>query len=98
MMAKAVSAIRFRGDMVALSTVISEANALIGGGLQLDGDLLSAELRNLLVQPVLDASKLFRIDSDLAADGTGDVLVSFHPSDLFLELLAALRAGKCHDV
>lgn len=97
-MAKACLGIRFRDDMAPLSTAIAEASALIGGGLQLDGALLSDELRNLLVQPVLDASKLFRIDSDLATDGTGDVLVSFHPSDLFLELLAALRTGKRHDV
>lgn len=77
----------------ALQSAVAELNAVLGGGsLQLEGEL-ARKFRQLFVDRVLDPAKLIRVDSNPAADGTGDVLVSFQPSDLFLDLLAALRAG-----
>lgn len=52
-------------------------------------------IRKLAIESVLDFSNLAHIDSHPAAGRTGDVLLSLHPSDLFLELLAALRTGDC---
>lgn len=86
--------VALRANAEPLMAALAELNALWpnDGSLELDGRCLSGQLRELLVRPVLDASKLVRIDSHPAADGTPDVLVSFQPSELCLELLAALRA------
>jgi hypothetical protein len=87
-----------RADATKLSALLDELNALIpAGGLELDGELLPADLRDFLLDPVFDSAKLVRVDSHPAADGTSDVHVSLQPSDLFLELLAALRTGNVDD-
>ncbi len=92
------------GQKITLRAEGSQAEAAIAEF----GDLLAAPVSELDVyglgkfrqligklfaESVLDFSKLIRVDSLPAADGTGDVLVSFQPSQLFLELLSALRAG-----
>lgn len=48
-------------------------------------------IRDLFAGEVLDFSKLVCVESHPAALGAVDVFVSLHPSDLFLDLLAALR-------
>ncbi|MDA8092326.1 MAG: hypothetical protein M0T84_00170 [Betaproteobacteria bacterium] len=82
-----------RAEADRLLDVLREIEGLRKGASFLGaGCLLSAELSDLLAQPVLDTSKFVRVDSLPAANGAGDVLVSFQPSDLLLELLSALRA------
>lgn len=73
---------------------MDELRALIAGRtLELKGECLG-ELRELFVDGSLDAAKLVRVDSYPSARGAGYVTVSFQPSDLFLQLLAAFRAGQ----
>lgn len=85
-------------DTGALMSSIRDLKALIGGrNLQLEGDL-ARQLSELFVDGDLDPSKLIRIDSRPTAGSAGDVTVFFQPSDLFLDLLAALRAGECDDM
>ena len=50
-------------------------------------------LGKLFAESALDFSNLVCVHSDAPTGLAGDVLLSFHPSDLFLELLAALRTG-----
>lgn len=92
--------IRLLADGTHLLAAIQElARLLPAGPMAIDANSLPAELREFLLDPVFDASKLARIDSNPAADGAGDVLVSLEPSDLLLEFLSALRArdvdGNC---
>lgn len=90
--------IHLRADASAMEAAIAELNGLLDGKpLELDG-VRFAHLRELFVDGILDASKLVRVDSNPTADGTHDVLVSLQPSELFLELLAACRAGNGDDV
>ena len=94
-------AMTLTGDATALIAAVRELGELLpaapGGTLQLKGDL-PGNLRSLFVDRAfdfrLDFSKLVCSDSHPAADNAFDVLISFKPSDLFLELLAALRAGQ----
>lgn len=92
------AAIILRGEVSpSLSRAIDDLNALIEGrDLQLDVDR-SVELRELFrqvfVDGVLDASNLIRIDSHPPALGASYTFLSFEPTELFLDLLAALRAG-----
>lgn len=93
--------ITLRGDASRLLCALDEFSALMSGGeLELDGDLLSPDLRELLRHGFLDvgfeASKLVRVDSNPTAGRAGYVLVSLEPSNLFLELLSALRARDCN--
>jgi hypothetical protein len=95
----AMAEFRLVADDSALRTALHEfADLLFAGGLNLELDGCSAELREFLRNPALDRGELVRIDRDVAADWAGDVLLALHPSDLFLELLAALRARNVDDV
>lgn len=89
--------LHYDGVAPALSSALEELNALVAGRdlqLEVDFDVELRELfRHLFVGGRLEASKLIRLDSHSSALGAGDVLVSLHPSELLLELLAALRAG-----
>lgn len=92
--------IRLLADGTRLIAAIQELERLLPAGpLAIDANLLPSELRDFLLDPVFDASKLARIDSNPAADRAGDVLVSLEPSNLLLEFLSALRArdvdGNC---
>lgn len=90
--------LRLRAESAAFASAIAELSGLLAGASELEGDLLSPELRKLLVDYLsglaLDGSQLIRLHVDPAAARTGDVLVALEPSDLLLELLAALRAGQ----
>jgi hypothetical protein len=89
--------ITLRADGSELEAAIEEFGDLLAlpdSELDVDGLVQLRHLfRKLFAADVLEFSNLIRVDSLPAADGTGDVLVSFHPSELFLELLSALRAG-----
>ena len=50
--------------------------------------------RKLFVESVLDFSNLVCAHTDSTTTPAGDVQVSFHPSDLFLDLIVALRTGE----
>lgn len=89
------------GEYSALTSAFAEFGRLIEGrNLQFEVDC-SVELhelfRQILVDGLLDASKLICIHSKSSADLAGYVLLSFEPSPLFLELLSALRAGDGND-
>ena len=62
------------------------------GGLELDRDLL-VQFGELFVEGVLCLDHAFQIHSDAPTSGAGDVLLSFEPSELFLQFLSALRSG-----
>lgn len=90
--------ITLHANMDRLEASVAELSELLKGRdrLEFDGEGLSVELREFLVdgfRPGFDGSKLFRVESHVSALDAYDVLVSFEPSDLLLELLAALRAG-----
>jgi hypothetical protein len=99
MMAPVNLALRCNAEGLEASLV--EFGQLVGTGkaLELDSDF-PRHLRELLVEILVerrfDTQKLIRVDSQPSADGAGDVLLSFQPADLFLELLAALRARNCY--
>ena len=93
--------IALRCNTQGLDASLVEFGQLVGTGKALELDLdFPRHLRELLVEILVeilverrfDTLKLIRVDSHPSADGAGDVLLSFQPSDLFLELLAALRA------
>lgn len=91
--------ITFHGDSKPLLAALSELRSLLSTGseLEIDGDGLSADLlellRNGLFESGFDSSKLVHLHCQPSASGANDVLVSFEPSELFRELLSALRAG-----
>jgi hypothetical protein len=96
------SSICLNADAAPLFAAIDELHSLVAQApspLELDDNLLSAECRQLLFDCSagldIEVSNFVRLDSNSATDGTGDVLVSFQPSELFLELLSALRTRKC---
>ena len=94
--------IQIHCDPVPFQSALAELREqLVGTGKALELDLdFPRHLRELLVEILVerrfDALKLIRVDSQPSADGAGDVLLSFQPADLFLELLAALRARNCY--
>lgn len=91
------SKITLHADGSALEAAIEEfGDLLVVPDSELDRDgfgQFRKLIRNLFAESVLDFSNLVRVESHPAALGAGDVLVSLHPTELFLELLAALRAG-----
>lgn len=94
----APSLIRLKVDAAPLQSALDALSvALESGSLELEGDL-ALQLRELFVDGSLDGGELIRIDSHRPADGTGDFLLSLEPSDLFLQLLAALGAGDRDDL
>lgn len=94
-----IYALNLHADSSALEAAIEELGKLLSAPnskfyFDVDGFLKFRDpIRNLLVDSFFDFSKLGRIDSHQSTDGTGDVLLSFEPSELFLEFLSALRAG-----
>jgi hypothetical protein len=93
--------VRLNADATPLLAALDELRSLLErlpAPLELDGDRLSPELCQLLVDGALDPAKLVGIDSNPATDGTRDMLVAFQPSELFLQLLAALRTRNVDDV
>lgn len=85
------------GDATPLRLALDELSRLgADGRLQLELDR-SPKFRQLVVDGFFDSDQLARVDCNLPAAGAVDALVSFHPSDLLLELLAALRAGDGDD-
>lgn len=90
--------ITLRVDSSALVSALQEfGEALALPALELDVDDGFGQFRNLIrklfVQSVFDFSNLVCIRTDSPTGIAGDVLVSFYPSELFLELLATLRTG-----
>lgn len=88
--------LRYGGVSPALLSAFDELNALIAKrDLQLDVDR-SVELRKLFRKALVDgrfeAANLVCAKGQASALGACDVFVSLEPSELFLELLAALRA------
>lgn len=83
--------ITLRGNSESITVAIDELTRLLGGrSLQFDIDGVG-NLRELFVDGVFDASKLVRVDCNPSALCATDVLVSFEPTELFLELLSTLR-------
>lgn len=83
----------------AFDAAIAEFFQLLSSEFECKG---SGKIRQLIgqlfVYQVLDFSKLVCIQTDFAASVAGNVFLSFHPSDIFLQLLAAMRAGDgCDD-
>lgn len=89
--------ITLHADAQRLQAAIDEFCGLVSAPVsELDVDGLG-NLRKLFgklfAESVLDFSNLVRVDSHHSTLLAGDVLVSFEPTELFLELLAALRTG-----
>ena len=82
-------------DAASFMAALDELDGLLAGrSLQLEGDL-ARKFSQLFVDGVFDAAQLIRTDGESTANSAGDVLIPFEPSDIFLELLSALRAGHC---
>ena len=67
---------------------------LAGRSLQFEGER-ARKFSQLFVDGVFDAAQLIHTDGESTTNSAGDVLIPFEPSDIFLELLAVLRAGDC---
>jgi len=80
--------VQIRADSAPLEAIFQELQELVEIG------NLSLELRQRLLSFLEGSSELVRIQTDDRATRTGTLLVTLHPSDRLLGLLAACRAGN----
>lgn len=83
---------------VHVGAVVAPLNAAVAELLECLS-VASAEARQVVLDRLDSISELVRFDVDsCAAAGAGDIRIVLQPSNGFLELLAAARAGKFEGV